>query len=37
MSRPVLAGLSLAHDRPSNTRRVKEVLVRAANGPVGEA
>lgn len=29
-ARPVLAGLALAHDRPSNTQRIREALVAAA-------
>lgn len=29
-ARPVLAGLALAHDRPSNTQRIRDALVAAA-------
>lgn len=31
-ARPVLAGLALAHDRPSNTQRIRATLLAAAHG-----
>jgi len=32
LARPVLAGLALAHDRPSNTQRIRATLVAASHG-----
>jgi hypothetical protein len=35
-ARPLLAGLALAHDRPSNTHRIREALVAAAHAHEGK-